>query len=202
MKKILLTLALILAAGLGVYGVYAWHYAPRPQSSSAAPAYTAPPLTQQYANDAYRFSLMMPADFAASESEDPSASSTTVVLQNSTGDGVQIVVTPFDDDPNDGSGYTLTKERILQDVPDLAIADGQPVNVGTNYVGLAFKSDNPAFCAPPEPCAEGGGGASREVWFVYPECNRGVCSGNLYQITTYARLDPLLQAIFKTWQFN
>jgi hypothetical protein len=59
----------------------------------------------------------------------------------------------------------------------------QLVEVGPNYVGLAFKSDNQAF-----------DGASREVWFVF--------RGNLYQISTYAWLDPLLQAIFKTWQFQ
>lgn len=39
----------------------------------------------------------------------------------------------------------------------------------------------------------GGGGASHEVWFVFRE--------NLYQISTCARLDNLLQEMFSTWSF-
>jgi len=58
----------------------------------------------------------------------------------------------------------------------------QPVEIGDDYTGVAFRSDNPAF-----------GGASREVWFVF--------HGNLYQISTYEHLDSLLQTMFSTWKF-
>jgi hypothetical protein len=33
------------------------------------------------------------------------------------------------------------------------------------------------------------------------EACRSYFPGNLYQISTYARLDPLLQAMFGTWKF-
>jgi hypothetical protein len=120
---------------------------------------------------------MMPGDFTAQELPADENGAQTVALQNASGDGVQITITPFDEDL-----AVLSKERIAQDVPDLKISDEQSVEIGANHTGLAFKSDNAAF-----------GGASREVWFVF--------RGNLYQISTYERLDPLLKAIFATWQF-
>ena len=97
--------------------------------------------------------------------------------QGGRSDGVQIIVSPFSEDL-----HALTQDRIHQDVPDMKISEPQPVEIGANYTGLAFKSDNDAF-----------NGASREVWFVL--------RGNLYQISTYDRLDPLLKKIFATWKF-
>ncbi len=144
--------------------------------------YVVPALTKNYSNDTYGFSLKMPDTFAAQEiAGDPDGTPYTLVLQDQSGNGIQIAISPFDEDT--GQGYTLTQDRILQDVPDLKITDPQIIEVGDNYKGLAFKSDNDAF-----------GGASREVWFVF--------RGNLYQISTYERLDDLLKAIFGTWQFQ
>lgn len=184
MKKILLILTVLFILA-GIAGMAYYLRSPlldfvSPTHTPASSTAAAPALTQPYQNSIYNFSLMMPADFAATESQDPSASSTTIVMQNTTGDGVQILVSPFDEDT--GQSYTLTKERILQDVPDLSISGEQSVVVGANYTGLAFLSDNAAF-----------GGDSREVWFVF--------RGELYQISTYARLDPLLKGIFATWKF-
>ena len=71
---------------------------------------------------------------------------------------------------------------IEKDIPDLLITDAQTVEIGDNYKGLAFKSDNSAF-----------GGASREVWFVF--------RNNLYQISTYEKFDELLKKVFSTWVF-
>ena len=48
--------------------------------------------------------------------------------------------------------------------------------------GINFKSDNPTF-----------DGDSREVWFVYKT--------NIYQISTYAHDDGLLQSELQTWTF-
>jgi len=177
----------ILAAVLVIVIAFGTWYEVRPRAAlpvTQNAAYAVPTLSRDYANSIYGFSLKMPADFSASESQDPSSGDDTIVLQNQSGDGIQIVISPFGEDT--GHGYTLTADRIHQDLPDLEIDDIQPVDIGTTspaYVGLAFLSDNPAF-----------DGASREVWFVF--------RGNLYQISTYARLDPLLQAIFTTWQFN
>ena len=64
----------------------------------------------------------------------------------------------------------------------MKVIDDQILEIGNNYKGVAFRSDNAAF-----------DGDSREVWFVF--------KGNLFQISTYARLDPLLKAMFATWKF-
>ncbi|HEY6021774.1 MAG TPA: hypothetical protein VIY48_18470 [Candidatus Paceibacterota bacterium] len=177
MRWILGIAGIALLGGVGAYFLF------KPSSAVLQEAgqtlATSTPLTQGYSNTTYRFTLMMPEGFKAQESTDPQTSSDVITLQNQSGDGIQILVSPFDEDTG---SYILTKERILQDIPGLAISNEQPVNIGTNYIGLAFKSNNAAF-----------DGDSREVWFVF--------HGNLYQISTYARLDPLLQAIFKTWQF-
>lgn len=151
-----------------------------PSSSITAGADTSG-LTQEYRNATYRFSLRVPAGYTAQELPGAGGAGETVVLSSKNGDGIQIAISPFDEDT--GQGYTLTRERILKDLPGLTITQEQPIDIGDNYRGLAFLGDNQAF-----------GGASREAWFVF--------DGNLYQISTYARLDDLLKAIFATWQFN
>jgi hypothetical protein len=135
-------------------------------------------LTKPYSNDQYQFSLSMPDNFTARELVADDSGSKTILLESADhADGVQIIVSPFSEDL-----HALTADRIHQDVPDMKISEPQPVEIGANYTGLAFKSDNDAF-----------GGASREVWLVF--------RGNLYQISTYDRLDPLLKKIFATWKF-
>lgn len=135
-------------------------------------------LIKPYSNDQFHFSLSMPGNFSARQLETDESGATTLLIESADrADGVQITVSPFDDDV-----HVLTAERIHQDVPDLAIADPQPIQIGDNDTGFAFKSNNEAF-----------NGASREVWFVF--------RGNLYQISTYERLDPLLKKIFSTWKF-
>lgn len=140
-------------------------------------AYIPPPLKDTYRNDTYRFSLSVPEGFSPSEFANENEGGHTVLIQNSKGEGIQIFITPFPDDTK-----ILTADDVRASIPDMMVTNEQPVEVGPEYRGVAFKSDNEAF-----------GGASREVWFVF--------RGNLYQISTYARLDTLLQSIFATWQF-
>lgn len=133
--------------------------------------YTVPDPGERYVNNEHRFRVTMPVGFSAREVDG------AVVIENGSGDGVQILMTPLGEDIQD-----LTEERIKADIPDLVISGSERVEVGEKHTGLAFKSDNQAF-----------DGASREVWFVY--------GGMLYQISTYDRLDPLLRAMFGTWEF-
>lgn len=178
MKRfIFIILVLGLLAGLGYV---AFEYAPsslRQGFTLPQGSYMVPELSKEYSNTTYHFSLKMPEDFEATKFEDEFG--TAVVLQDQSGNGVQILISPFGDEDI----KELTQERIKQDLPDMLISEAQTVEIGDEYKGLAFKSDNEFF-----------GGASREVWFVYQQ--------NLYQISTYARLDELLQKIFTTWQFN
>jgi hypothetical protein len=146
-------------------------------TATHANEYSAPPLTHIYQNDEYRFSLSTPDGFTTQEMPNDTSHGKTITLQNLQGDGIQIKVSPFLEDL-----HVLTADRVHADIPDMQITDVQPVEIGSNHTGIAFKSNNDAF-----------GGASREVWFVF--------RGNLYQISTYARLDPLLQAMFGTWKF-
>ncbi|HVV39014.1 MAG TPA: hypothetical protein VHD31_01685 [Candidatus Paceibacterota bacterium] len=180
MKKIIAIAVVVLILSGGAW----WHfmYQHSPESVPEQVPYTVPTLSKEYYNSSHNFSLNMPADFTAQEiSGDPDGTPYTIVLQDQSSNGIQIAISPFDEDT--GGGYTLTQARIQQDVPDMQIMEPQVVEVGNNYKGLAFKSNNEAF-----------GGASREVWFVF--------RGNLYQISTYERLDNLLKGIFQTWQFQ
>lgn len=129
-----------------------------------------------------RFSFRFPSDMTLSTLpnlvEGVPAGEVILVQNSNAGRGFQITISPFDE-----PGNILTKERIQADVPDLKIIDPKPLLIGESGQGLAFLSDNDQF-----------GGNSREVWFVF--------NGNLYQISTYAHLDPILQSVFATWTFK
>ncbi|MFA6050580.1 MAG: hypothetical protein WC761_05280 [Candidatus Paceibacterota bacterium] len=137
--------------------------------------YKVPVLSEKYDNTEHKFSLMMPKGFTARESELEGVD--TIVFENDKSEGIQIVISPFDDVKE------LTKSMIQADIPDMEISDEQTVEIGDNHKGLAFKSDNDSF-----------NGESREVWFVF--------QGKLFQISTYERFDELLQEMFATWSFN
>ncbi len=145
--------------------------------SPATTPYVAPALTTPYTNGTYHFSLKLPDSFTAKEIPDAQGQGTSIVIQDSAGQGIQIAISPFEEDL-----HHLTAERIQQDVPDMTMTDVEPIQIGSDYSGVVFHSNNDAF-----------GGDSREVWFVYQK--------NLYQVSTYARLDPLLRSIFSSWRF-
>jgi len=181
-RIVLMVVAVVVLGGAIAY----FAYQPHKTSSAQVPVqqipqidYSTVALTKPYSNDQYKFSLNMPENFAAREIPADDSGATTILLESADrADGVQIIISAFDEDL-----HALTADRIHQDVPDMKISEPQPVGIGANYTGLAFKSDNDAF-----------NGASREVWFVL--------RGNLYQISTYDRLDPLLKTIFATWKFT
>lgn len=143
--------------------------------SAQAPSTTGSLKDGRYINMFYKFTLELPEGFAAREIS-AQDSSRSILFENNKGDGVQILISPYDDIK------VLTADMIKKDIPDMKISDVQVVEVGENYKGVAFLGDNSEF-----------GGASRDVWFVY--------KGNLYQISTYARLDTTLKSIFATWKF-
>lgn len=158
-----------------VFVAASYFYRPKAEAP-ARTSYETSPLTKEYTNDTYRFSLMMPDAFVAQELPNDEGSDTTL-LQDSTGNGIQIMVSPYGQDLHE-----LTAEKIHTDIPDMKISDVQSLEIGDDYKGVAFKSDNPAFNKD-----------SRDVWFVF--------HGTLYQITTYASNDSLLKAMFGTWKF-
>ena len=152
---------------------------------SADTSYASASLVKQYVSEAYRFSVSIPEDFNAQDLPLGEDGAHTIVLQNAKGDGIQILVTPYPSDIK-----TLTADDVRASIPDMKVTDEQVVNIGSDYQGVAFKTDNDAF-----------GGASREVWFYYPRFTPSGLEGQLYQISTYARLDSLLKQMFATWKF-
>lgn len=186
MKNILVVIVVFALLGIGAYVVV---YKPvtvdvpdtarMSYAASSAPEASvqfAPP-TADYTNERYKFSLKRPEGFVVTEIPDEEAGTLTLVLQNDQGEGVQILITP-----SVGDMRSLTEEMVRADIPNMQLSDIQRVDIGEGHTGIAFLSDNEAF-----------GGASREVWFIF--------RGNLYQVSTYARLDALLQSMFSTWQF-
>jgi hypothetical protein len=146
-------------------------------SAAVESDYVVPPVVGDYTNDEFRFSLKMPDGFRSSELPPDDSGAKTILLQDAQGNGIQIYITP-----DIGDMRTLTASDIRASIPDMQVENEQIVEIGDDYKGIAFMSDNEAFS-----------GASREVWFYF--------RGNLYQISTYARLDNLLQAMFVTWRF-
>ncbi len=93
----------------------------------------------------------------------------------------QINITPWDE------GENLSVERIKQDLPDIVVTSPQQV-----VLGPAQNNNSPKaliFFS-----REDGIGETREVWFVK--------NGNLYQVTTYKRLDTLISQILSTLTFE
>lgn len=150
----------------------------KPSALSGSEAYEGAPLSADYRNEQFRFALDMPDGFTAGELPRDENGGTAIILQNEKGEGIQIYVT--DADP---ALRMLSAEDIRAALPDMRIEASEVVQIGSDHQGVAFLSDNEAF-----------GGASREVWFYF--------GGNLYQISTYERLDSLLKAMFATWQFQ
>ncbi len=201
-KKLLIGVMLLCVVGAGGYAAYRFRAPSENNSSGLAPTTAspapvalspeeqktmsetmakvvevpAPALGPMYTNKKYGFSVQMPNDFKVQELPGDDATSQTVLLQNTKGDGVQILITKYPDTA------MLTGDDVRSNIPDMRVVQEQVVNIGPDYRGVAFMSDNDAFA-----------GASREVWFVF--------HGNLYQISTYARLDPLLKSMFITWKF-
>ncbi len=177
---------IVLLLGGGVWAYFHFHGTISPTISSqpaAAAAASQPiievpaaPLGQEYKNTKYRFSVSMPAGFKAAELPND-AGGTTITLQDTGGQGIQIYITPYPDDTK-----VITADDVRSSIPDMKVTQEQDVDIGNDYKGVAFMSNNDAF-----------EGASREVWFVF--------RGNLYQISTYARFDPLLKEMFGTWKF-
>lgn len=130
-----------------------------------------------YQDPTKRFSFVYPDGFTATAL--PSDAAQTILVQNTkTGEGIQIMITPFGSDDID-----VTADDIHASLPDLSVKDAKAVMPQGGRPGLEFTGDNPAF-----------GGTSREIWFVW--------KGSLYQMSTYERYAGLLDKMFAGWRFG
>lgn len=134
--------------------------------------------SSEYKNQALRFSFRFPPNLKVTNFVNEENQKVILAQDTSKGQGFQVTISEFDE-----GNIDLTEDRIKQDIPDLVIKESQPVLLGSRGKGIAFLSNNDQF-----------NGNSREVWFVY--------NGYLYQISTYAHLDPLIKAVLATWKFE
>lgn len=106
------------------------------------------------------------------------ADGSEVVVAQEQGGGqksFQVTARDFDEDA------PITKERILQDLPDMLIENPQTITVSGVQM-LIFFSDEESL------------GKTREVWFSH--------SGYLYQASAKAELDELLSRVMAGWRFE
>lgn len=133
-------------------------------------------LTRTYKNEALGFGFRYPDGFRIGSFRD-TPEQTTILLQHTEKRvGLQIVITELEE------RVELSDEYIAREIPSVAVLDPQPVRIGGERRGLVFLSRNEAF------------GESREIWFTH--------RGHLYQVSSYATLDPFVKAVFSTWEFS
>ena len=142
-----------------------------------------------YIDSQYKFSFEYPKHFTATKFSEGESGNTILVQyreqseQVSTsinkypkGASFQIFIAPFDE-PG-----PLTKERVLEDLPDLIIKNPEQRVLKNGEVALMFFSQESSI------------GETREIWFIH--------NGFLYQISTYKELDSLVAKILETWKFQ
>ena len=140
----------------------------------------APSSNNQYKNDQFGFSFGYPEGFNISDFDDGGGKIILVKnvgssVSNNSDNGFQIFIAAFDE-PG-----PITKERILQDIPDMAIVGAEYIDIGGERA-LSFTSKDEL------------GGETREIWIA-----RG---GYLYQITGYKNFEKELLEIMGTWKFQ
>lgn len=133
-------------------------------------------FTETYQSPDFGYSFLYPPAFTIGRF-DQGVDSKIVLLQHPQRQiGVQVTVTPLDEK------IDLTAALIKKELPDYQVINPQPVTIAGEKKGVVFKSKNDRF------------GTSREIWFTYKQ--------NLYQITSYASLDPFIKTFFETWKFQ
>jgi hypothetical protein len=134
-----------------------------------------------FADSQYGFSFQYPKDFTATKFREGEDGDTVLVQQKapSTGSGqagFQVFILPFDE-PG-----PLTKERVLQDLPDMIVKNAENRVLKNGIPALIFFSEEASL------------GETREIWFIN--------NGYLYQITATKEIDSLVAQIIGTWKFE
>ena len=129
-----------------------------------------------YTDSQYKFSFEYPKNFTATKFQEGEEGDTILVQEKESKKSFQIFISPFDE-PG-----PLTKERILQDLPDLIINNPEQRVLKNGAVALIFFSEEESL------------GETREIWFIH--------NNHLYQVTTTKDLDSLVADIISTWRFH
>jgi len=157
------------------------------------PTFTIAPSEEDSANNfytdsQYKFSFQYPKDFTATKFSDQEDTSTILVQYREQSEQVSTNINKYPDNSGfqifialfDESG-PITKERVLQDLPDLTIKNAEQRVLKNGAPALIFFSEEASL------------GETREIWFIN--------NGYLYQITATKEIDSLVAAILETWRF-
>jgi hypothetical protein len=104
----------------------------------------------------------------------------TVLLQKGSGEqGLQILITPFDED------ISLTAKRIKKDLPTLSVIEEKEIQLGQDIKvqAVVFQSNNNLTT-----------GKSLEAWFVY--------RNNLYQVSSLESSKELFDKVINSWKLE
>ncbi len=104
----------------------------------------------------------------------------TVLLQEGSGEqGLQILITPFDED------ISLTAKRIKKDLPTLSVIEEKEIQLGQDIKvqAVVFQSNNNLTT-----------GKSLEAWFVY--------RNNLYQVSSLESSKELFDKVINSWKLE
>ncbi len=157
-------------------------FSPKTEVATTTPAQT-DVNDGRYINPNYAFSFIPPKGFTVSSFGDTDQSGTpvtTVLIQEESlyKKGAQILISAWDERES-----ALTPERIHHDIPSMHMEDVSTRNIVNIGTVVEFTSDNPDFA-----------GKSREIWFVAHD--------DLYQMSTYAENEALVDGILSTWDFQ
>lgn len=166
MKKYSIVILIIVVAVAGIFGIFFFN-------SGISPTQTSPQvsLQEKYINSVYFFSFEHSK--ATQIEEVRNAGSETILVTDALG-SFQIHITPFDE-----KGSSITKERLIRDIPDLKIEKSESIVVDKNAQGLEFISEE-------------NGEKKKEVWFV--------AKGYLYQITAPIESEAFMKKTLATWK--
>lgn len=174
---VVLSLVLILLAG-GFF--YIKLKANRPKETNVGAAAQANKAKDLYGNQLYGFSFARPAGFSLGEVNQENGHTVLAQDQQDTKQSFQILITSWDE-----PGAVITKERILQDIPNMKVTEPRSLIVSAAKdptQALEFESNNENF-----------GGLSIEVWFVH--------GNNLYQISGYREAKNIIEEVIGSWEF-
>lgn len=129
---------------------------------------------QLYTNKDFGFSFIQPAGYTVGSFDQ--GDSTVILVQDANKkNGVQILVSPFDED------IVLSTDRIKKDLPNITLNEVGSVRVGNAVIAVSFTSNFSTFGVP-----------SRNVWFVYKK--------HLYQISAPTVSRDTLLTLVSTWR--
>jgi len=184
MKSKFIMLAIILAV-IGGISALVWEYFLQHNAIGVAvelqPSASHASLGSEYRvfeHPKLGFSVEYPAELSATRYEEGEGAETILFENEKEGEeklGFQIFITPFEEEK-------ITREKILQDLPNADVEEPQEAILGDGTHALIFWSNDPTI------------GRTREVWFSH--------AGYLYEVSTYAHLDTWLAHLMTTWRFS